>query len=110
MSAQYIHRGDSIDHTPSSDVAQNAVVVQGTLFGVATRAIPANTTGALAVTGVFSIAKPTGAGTDWAAGTAVYWDAGNTRLTTTVGSNVYVGKTVAAALTTDARVNVRLSQ
>ena len=51
--AKFIHDGNSIDYTPSADVAAGDVVVQGESVGIAKTAIAANLIGAIAVTGVF---------------------------------------------------------
>jgi predicted RecA/RadA family phage recombinase len=66
-----------VDYTPAADVAFGAVVVQGTLAGVALLPIPANVKGALAIEGVFDFPKATTAGSGQAAGTKMYWDAAN---------------------------------
>ena len=108
--AIFVHDGDSIDYTPSSDVAAGDVVVQGDLIGVAKRDIPAGTLGALAVTGVFDVPKASGVGTAIVAGAEVYWDAVNKRVTTTADGHEYLGKTVRAAADADATVRVRLEQ
>ena len=112
MQAQFIHDGNSIDHTPSVDVAAGDVVVQGDLIGIAKLDIVAGTLGALAVTGVFDVSKATGADTAIPAGLKVYWDAVSSVATTDddSGNNKYLGKAVAAAGTDDATVRVRLEQ
>lgn len=110
--ARFIHDGNSIDHTPGSDVTAGDVVVQGDLVGIAKLDIAAGTLGALAVTGVFDVPKATGTGEAIAAGVKVYWDATNSVATTdeNAGVNTYLGKTVAAAGDDDATVRVRLEQ
>ncbi len=100
--------GFRVDYTPSSDVAVGAVVVQNTLVGVADRPLPANKLGSLAVYGIFTFPKATGASTAIAAGKTVYWDATNQRATETSTSNTLMGKTVAAAVDADATVLVLL--
>ena len=112
MTARFIHDGNSIDHTPSTDVAAGAVIVQGDLIGIAKVPIPANTRGALAVTGVFDVPKAVGVGEAIAPGVKVYWDAGNTIATTddNAGANKYLGKTADAVGDNDAIVRVRLEQ
>ena len=112
MTARFIHDGNSIDHTPSTDVAAGAVIVQGDLIGIAKVPIPAGTSGALAVTGVFDVPKATGVGSALGSGVKVYWDAGNSVATTddNAGANKYLGKTVDAASDDDAIVRVRLEQ
>ncbi|MCA9253807.1 MAG: DUF2190 family protein [Phycisphaerales bacterium] len=110
--AKFIHDGNSIDYTPSADVAAGDVVVQGESVGIAKTAIAANLIGAIAVTGVFDVPKATGASTAITAGANVYWDATNSVATTDddTGNNKLLGKTVLAASDADATVRVRLMQ
>lgn len=70
--ALFIHDGDAIDYRPTTNVAAGDVVVINDLVGVAKRDIPANTLGALAVTGVFEfgLEEPDGV----AMGETVYWN------------------------------------
>jgi len=112
MSVSLIHDGDTIDYTPGSIVSAGDVVVQGELIGVAGLNIPANTLGALNVSGVFDFPKATGGGTAITAGAKVYWDAGDqeAKEDSESGANVYLGKTVLAAADADDTVRVRLSQ
>lgn len=106
----FVHEGSSIDYTPSADVAAGAVVVQGSLVGVAKRPIAANTLGALAVDGVYDFPKAAGTSTAITVGTQVYWDATNKQATATATDNTSLGKTVRAAVDADTSVRVRLSQ
>jgi len=108
--AQYIHKGDSIDYTPAVNVPAGAVVVQGELVGVTKVDIPANTLGALAVTGVFDFPKATGTGTTIAAGANCYWNATAQQATTTATSNKLIGRSIRAAADADETVRVLLSQ
>lgn len=110
--AQFIHHGDAVDYVPASDVNAGDVVVQGDLLGVAKRDHPAGHTAALAVVGVFDIAKATGGGSAIAVGVPVYWDEGNQQATTDTGggANKLLGKSTLAAGDDDAVVRVRLSQ
>jgi len=112
MSASFIQEGGAVDYTPTADVAAGTVVVRADLVGVAQRAIPANTLGALQVEGVFSFPKATGAGTTIAAGTMAYWDAAAKVAThdDALGANKLLGKTIASVSEADATVRVRLSQ
>jgi predicted RecA/RadA family phage recombinase len=104
--ARFIHNGDAIDHTPQADVPAGAVVVQGSLVGIAMRDIPAGELGALRVTGVHEFAKATGSTIN--AGVSVFWDAANDRATTTASGNTPLGKAVKAAASDDTVVWVRL--
>lgn len=108
--ATFIHSGNSIDYTPSSDVAAGDVVVQGELVGVAKMSIAAGMLGSLAVTGVFDFPKATGTGTAITAGELCYWDASNQQATTTAEGNKLIGKCVKAAADADTTVRIRMSQ
>ena len=108
--ATFVHDGLTIDYTPGTDVAAGAVLVQGELVGVAKVPIPANKLGALAVVGVFDFPKATGGGTAITAGANCYWDAANSRATTTATGNKLIGKCVKAAADADALVRIRMMQ
>ena len=127
MSVKFIHRGDAIDYTPSSDVSAGDVVVQEDLVGVAKLDIAAGLLGALHVSGVFDFPKATGTNTGLAAGAKVYWDTVNKVVVDADGSATatgtgtpedegndeifpYLGKTVKAATDDDETVRVRMSQ
>ena len=105
-----LYEGRTVNYTPGSAVAAGAIVAQGDLVGVAERAIPANTLGALAVEGVFNHAKPTGTSTAITVGAKVYFDSGNNVITGTASGNKYVGKAVAAAADADTTVTFRFDQ
>jgi len=110
MSATYIHDGRFIDYTPDSDTPSGAVVVQGDLVGVAVRPIAANTLGSVAVEGVFSFPKATGADTAIAKGAPVYWHTDTQQANTTSDDGKLIGKSAALAGNSDEVVHVRLSQ
>ncbi len=85
----FIQLGDVLDHTPAGAVTSGAVVVIGVRVGIAVANIAAGETGALRVKGVVELAK---LGTDVVAqGALLYWDATNSRLTTTASGNVLAG-------------------
>jgi len=110
--AQFIHKGDSIDYIPGADVAAGDVIVQGELIGIAKLDIATGALGALAVKGVFDLPKATGGGTAITSGSLVYWDAGAGEATTNAaaGANKLLGKSVKTAADADATVRVRLDQ
>jgi predicted RecA/RadA family phage recombinase len=108
--AVFVHEGQTIDYTPTADIAAGEVVVQGDLVGVARLDIPAGNRGALAVEGVFDFAKATGTGTAIAVGAIVYWNDAANQATTSATGNKQLGKCVQAAGNNDATVRVRLSQ
>ena len=108
--ATYVHEGRAVDYTPSSAVTAGDVIVQGELVGVAKKDIAANVLGALSIEGVFDFAKSTASTSAITAGAKLYWDAENEVATTTVGSNKYIGKAVAAAAASASTVRVYMSQ
>ena len=71
MTATYIHDGDIVDHIPANDLPCGAVVVLGTLVGIAHRPIPAGALGSLALEGVWDLPSAGVAGTAWA---AAFWN------------------------------------
>lgn len=71
FTAKYIYAGQTLDHTPETDVAAGDVVVIGSLVGIAKLDIAAGTLGALALTGVYDVKKGADA---FEAGGPVYWD------------------------------------
>jgi len=101
-----VSSGEMIDYTPSTDVAAGTVVVQGNLVGIALEPIAANTKGALAVTGVFDVAKASA--TTFSAGALVYWDDNSNLAVTTDsnGDNKLLGLAVAAAGSGETTVRV----
>jgi len=108
MTATFIQRGDSIDHVPEEDIAAGQIVVIGDLVGIAKLDIKAGTRGALALTGIFTIPKWTGA-VD--AGTKMYWDTEAATTDADDGSGnalPYIGKSVYATVNADTTIVVRL--
>ncbi|MEL7499043.1 MAG: DUF2190 family protein [Planctomycetota bacterium] len=108
--ATYIQCGDAIDYTPGADVAVGQVVVLGDLIGIAKTAIAANQLGALAVAGVFDVAKEGGAAVTFAVGDLAYWDDTNNVAVTADGggANKLLGNAVTAAADADTLVRVRI--
>ena len=98
--------GNTVDYKPVADVAAGAVVVAGDLVGVAKRPIPANTLGSLDLTGIYEVPKDSAVAITL--GTLLYWDAGNQRVTATVGSNKLFGRAVTAEPIGADRIQVRL--
>lgn len=95
MTTKYVMTGQVIDHVAASAIVSGQVLVIGARIGVARTNIASGATGAVSVLGIFTVAKLS---TDtMAQGALLYWDAGNSRLTTTVGANVLAGFASAAA-------------
>lgn len=96
MARNYVGEGDVLNYTTGNGViASGAVVVFGKRVGVALADIPANSTGAVSVDGVWALPKHAddvvGMGDD------LYWDAAALALTTTAGTNVRAGYAAAPA-------------
>lgn len=108
MEAVKLTSGEMINYTPSSAVAAGTVVLQGSLFGIALSAIPANTLGALAIQGVFRLPKLS---TDnVTAGAVLYWDATNRRVTLSSSGTTRIGLAVAASPSGQATADVWINR
>jgi len=111
---RFISAGDSIDHTPAGNVAAGAVVVVGSLVGIAKVAIAAAVLGALAVRGIFDVVQ---AAVAFTAGDAVYWDAdgdpvggtaGSGAATSSASGNTFMAFALADTADTDEKVRLAL--
>jgi predicted RecA/RadA family phage recombinase len=91
----FIQLGDVLDYTATQAVASGVLVVIGARVGIAVANIPAGETGR-ACQGVVELAK-LGTDTPEQEVLLLYWDAANSRLTTTEGSNVLAGYAAQAA-------------
>lgn len=104
--ARRVSDGLTLDYTPGSAVSAGDVVLLTDLLTVATHDIPANVLGAVAYNGIYELPKASGA---IALGAAVYWDAGNSNITTTATSNKFAGHATKAAASGDTVVEVLLN-
>jgi len=104
--ADYVQKGDVLDYTPAADVAVGAVVVLGSLVGVAPRPIAANALGAVAVEGVYALPCATGA--TGAQGSAINWYATSGVADATTGTAA--GKLAKARAAADTTVHVILNK
>jgi predicted RecA/RadA family phage recombinase len=95
MTTKYKASGKVMDYLATSAIASGAVLVIGSKVAVALTDIANGATGSVQTAGVFEVAKLS---SDVVAqGAALYWDAGNSRVTLTVGANVPAGYAFAAA-------------
>ena len=110
MDARYVQRGDAIDYTPTADVAAGDVVVLADkLVGVAKLDIKAAELGALALTGVYEVAKANG--TAFAVGMEVGWNPADKKAVAAgAAGSVKIGHAVALTGAADPAVFVRLCQ
>ena len=95
-----------VDHTPAGNVSAGDVVESNNTVGVATDDIAAGILGSLAISAVFRFPLLDGdVPSQWQ---KMYWDSGNTVMTTIAGSNTPAGIAEAWNATTDT-VDVALS-
>lgn len=107
MATNYIQEGKALNYTPSgADVASGDFLVIGAIGAVAKTDIADGKTGAVHISGVFSVAKASGAITQ---GAKLYWNSTNSNLTTTASGNTLVGVAAAAAASGDATVPLLLN-
>jgi len=103
--ADYGQVGVNLDYTPVNAVTGGQPIQIGTMLGVAPVPIPAGKLGAVSVQRVFALPKPTGANTNYALGSKVYW---NGTLAVTGVTGIQAGYVAKQPATTDATVNVLL--
>ena len=106
----YIQDGDRLDYANSSGntITSGTAVLVGKRVGVAVADIANNTTGVLAMEGVFNLPKLS---TDvLAQGDLLYWDNTNKRLTSTTTSNTLCGYAQNAAGNGATTVDIMLNR
>jgi predicted RecA/RadA family phage recombinase len=107
MAKNYIQEGKTIDYTASgADVLSGALVVIGTIAGIAKTTIPNGKTGAVHIKGIFSVPKATGAIIQ---GAKLYWSTVTNNLSTTATGNTLVGVASEAAVSGDTTVKILLN-
>lgn len=90
MANNFIQPGDVMDYQNGGTALANGAGVKiGLRIGVALAAIAANTTGSVALEGVFKVTKA--ASQAWTQGALVYWDDTNKNFTTTSAGNTLAG-------------------
>lgn len=115
MSKKYVQPGDMMNYTASAAISSGDPVLVGVRLGVAEGDIANGGTGVLAMTGVHTVRKATGAITQ---GAALYWDAdgnpvggasGAGALTTTSTDNTLAGYAFKAAGSSDTTVEIKIN-
>lgn len=91
---------------PSGGVMSGDLVVVGAAFGISSYNVAEGAEGELAMGGVFTLPKATGAVTQFA---AAYWDATAKKVTATATSNLKIGVFAMAYASGDAFAAVRLN-
>lgn len=108
--ASYVSEGKVMEHTPGSALtAGQPVLIGSSLLTVATQPIAANTAGSVATGGVWDIAKGTGNGTAITVGAALYWDNGNSVVTTSSNGTVACGYAWSSATNAASSVQLKLN-
>lgn len=82
------------------------LVIIGLMFGISAYNVAEGAEGELALGGVYSLPKATGALTE---GAAVYWDNTNKNVTTTASANTKIGVAVKAAVSGATEAIIRLN-
>lgn len=103
----FVQPGDLIEVTAPYAVLSGAGALVGSLFGVAVNDAAISTELVIQTTGVFTLAKATGAA--WTMGARIYWDDTAKNCTTTASTNKLIGLAVSAPASGDTVGNVRLS-
>lgn len=107
MATNYIQEGKALNYTPSgADVLSGDFILLGSIGAIAKTDITDGKTGAVHISGVFSVPKATGA---IAQGAKLYWSVANSNLTTTASGNTLVGVAADAAASGDANVKILLN-
>lgn len=102
----FVQPGGRMTITAGADLTSGQGLIVGATFGVVAESVLNGEETELAIEGVYSLPKEPALAIGQ--GVKVYWDAGNARVTTTVGANTPIGKSHAAALAADAEVLVKL--
>ena len=103
--AVFVQRGESVDFTPSRDVAAGEVLVFGGLPGVVKTAVRAGALGALALTGVYDVEKD---GIAVAAGDRLCWNE-TKKLATPEADGVFLGLAAANSPASSPRARIILN-
>jgi predicted RecA/RadA family phage recombinase len=108
MAQNLIQEGERLDYVvpAATTITSGQGVVVGSFVGVALQTGTTGKTIVVALEGVFQMPKVTGAVT---LGAALYFDNTEKKVTTTVGSNKFIGFAWTAAASGDATVEVRLA-
>lgn len=108
MAKNFVHDGRRIPcAAPAGGVVSGRVYAIGQIFGVALTTAAAGETFVLAVGGVWRFARATGTANP--AGTVMYWDSTNNRVTATATNNLKIGVVEIDAASGDTDMTVRLN-
>jgi len=108
MATNYIQDGDTLDFTAAGTITSGTPFLMGIRLAVPLKSGISGDVVPVAVEGVFNLTKNTGAGTGWAMGAAVYWDAATSKVTGVSTSNTLIGYGAAVAAVGDTTGAVKL--
>lgn len=105
----FLQKGDSVEYANTgSAISSGDVVVMSDLIGVAVTNIAATSgVGTVNLSGVYSLAKTTGQ--TYSIGDKLFWDTGNSKVTSTATGFKMIGHVMAAAASGDTSCSVRLA-
>jgi predicted RecA/RadA family phage recombinase len=111
MTTRFKQPGNTLDYTPSADVAAGDILVVGNCIAIAPTDIAANEMGAVDVEGVFEVPKATG--TAWNLGDSVDYDVSATNfgkgITPATGDVTKAAVCAKAAAAADATAWIKLT-
>ena len=104
MSTNFMQAGQVLVYNAKAAIASGDLVIMGAIAGVAKTDIAAGGTGAVHITGVYSLPK---AGEAITQGTKVYWS--NNHVTTTKTDGVLIGVAANSSISSDSFAQVLLN-
>ena len=106
----YVQNGDYIEFTAGATITSGQLVQVGDLHGVSVTDVANGAKGSLAMEGIFTLPKLTGAAGDaCTAGGPVYFSSGSVSGSSSSGTRKLVGYSLAAAAQAVTTVQVRLA-
>jgi predicted RecA/RadA family phage recombinase len=106
MNAVFVQRGETVDFIPSRTISAGEVLRFGALIGVVKIPVAAGELGALHLSGIYDVAKATGAIT---AGSKVYWNESTESVTAEATGNHFLGIAACHAPAAASKVRVILN-
>lgn len=86
----YVSAGNVLPFTAAADFLSGAVVIMGGLIGIAVYDVLTGAVGEAKLDGVYSLPKV--GSQAWTVGALIYWDAANSRCTTSASGNTLMGR------------------
>ena len=107
MSTNFIEKGEVLNYTAANKpIASGDVVIIGNIVGIAKTDIAVGETGAMHITGVYSLPKAAEAITQ---GMKVYWNTANGNVTLNKTDSVLIGIAANNTISSESRVHVLLN-